>query len=397
MTSPPYYGLRVYKTTDDRVLGLEPTIEEYIANLVEVFREVWRVLRDDGVCWINLGDSYAGSPSGSFDSGNRGQGMEGGEFRSNKAFNTATVSGLSQGNRLGIPERVALALQADGWVWRDTIIWAKKSAMPESLAGWRWERCRVKVKESPCPLTHGHRPGDNVDEWIGGSMGDGNHQAEWTDCPGCTKCADNDGLVLRKGSWRCTSSHEYIFMLTKSMGYYADGDAVKLASDANRRSVWNDISPEPYGGSHFATFPPDLPRLCIQASTSEGGICPKCGSQITRIIDKPIVGTWHDHTENLTQGGRQNGAGPAQSYEVGRTVGWRPSCGHTEAIKRPDPALVLDPFMGTGTTALAAMRLGRRCVGTELSEDYLGQARKRLSEQSLPLPLVGTPSGHQES
>jgi len=204
-------------------------------------------------------------------------------------------------------------------------------------------------------------------------------------------------------------------MMTKSMGYYADGEAVKTAyqglgkprafahagnndrndtgriyeaSDqggANRRSVWNDISPEPYGGSHFATFPSDLPRLCIQASTSEQGCCPKCGSQITRIIDKPIVGTWHDHTENLTQGGRQNGAGPAQSYEVGQTLGWRPSCGHTEAIERPDPALVLDPFAGTGTTCAAAQRLGRRAVGVDISEAYLEQAVRRLSAVTLPM------------
>jgi len=428
VTSPPYFGLRVYKDNDDRGIGLESTMEEYIANLVEVFREVRRVLRDDGVCWVNLGDSYGQ---------NTGAGFNGNKRLDEANRDTAVTNPSGPGNRLGIPERVALALQADGWVWRDTIIWAKKSAMPESLAGWRWERCRVNIE-------HRAKASGNQ-QWsaeTGQSMRAGGvpiSPAQWADCPGCPKCEDNDGLVLRKGSWRCTSAHEYIYMLTKGMGYYADGEAVKTAlvgplhspgntavkdaghlrndfgtermdavwgsaSGANRRSVWNDISPEPYGGSHFATFPSDLPRLCIQASTSEQGCCPKCGSQWARVVEVSQIHKANNVMPDKYAGGADGekaGTWTAgvdeQTWKTSQTLGWRPSCGHTEAIERPDPALVLDPFMGTGTTALAAMRLGRRCVGTELSEDYLGQARKRLSEQSLPLPLVGTPSGHQEN
>ena len=258
----------------------------------------------------------------------------------------------------------------------------------------------------------------------------------WGDCPGCAKCGPNDGLVLRKGSWRCTSSYELIFMLVKTMGYWADGEAVKQRGNSgpsdlkkmdqqldriggraktlddpynkasaatnignkrgvgqpgfrNRRSVLDDITQENYKGEHYATFPPDLPRICVQASTSERGCCPKCGSQITRIIQKPKVGTWHDHEENLTQGRRQNGVGSAHQYETGRTIGWKPACDHPEALTGPEPCLVLDPFGGTMTTCLAAMRLGRKAVGVDLSEDYLKQARARLSAQSLPLPLVG--------
>jgi len=305
VTSPPYFGLRVYADNDDRGIGLESTVEEYIDNLVDVFREVWRVLRDDGVAWLNLGDSY-------------GDG----------------------GGRLGIPERVVLALQADGWTWRDTIIWAKKSAMPESLAGWRWERCRVKSGRVPTDwskVPKGWDTGEGSHDQLSGNFRkEGEREAttaEYADCPGCPKCADNDGLVLRRGSWRTTSAHEYIYMLTKGMGYYADGEAVKTAAasgtdmgilrskqhsdgahvsahaqsiqdrvalgidsrtagngTANRRSVWSDISPEPYGGAHFATFPSDLPRLCIQASTSERGCCSECGSQWARVVnDSPAI------------------------------------------------------------------------------------------------------------
>jgi len=144
VTSPPYFGLRVYKDNDDRGIGLESTVEDYIGNLVDVFREVRRVLRDDGVAWLNLGDSYASDTKGT-----GGPSVK--QLRNAGSFHGVTRHSIDviSGNRLGIPERVVLALQADGWVWRDTIIWAKKSAMPESLAGWRWERCRVKSGRVP--------------------------------------------------------------------------------------------------------------------------------------------------------------------------------------------------------------------------------------------------------
>jgi len=457
VTSPPYFGLRVYKDNDDRGIGLESTVEDYIGNLVEVFREVRRVLRDDGVAWLNLGDSYGDS-----------------------------------GDRLGIPERVVLALQSDGWTWRDTIIWAKKSAMPESLAGWRWERCRrqapgidaviikareqVGIKQSELDksflLTASGLPGGRVSQWETGiriptpeqwaklkellPIGDQHDDliADWHDrvgnsrldksdsrvrpgafspetlapprpCPGCPKCSANDGLVLRKGSWRTTSSHEYIYMLTKGMGYYADGEAVKTAAihtgrvvkatgngaknsghinntadgfthhdtlvgtGANRRSVWNDISPEPYGGSHFATFPSDLPRICIQASTSEAGCCSECGAQWARVVDqgtlipdKPGAHSYErlDKEEELVK--EWTGHNKPNHHYESQTLGWRPTC---RCGAKAVPALVLDPFAGTATTCLAAQRLGRRAVGTDISEAYLQQAVKRLEAVSLPL------------
>ena len=314
VTSPPYFGLRVYRSDSDAMIGLEKTVQGYVDSMLEVMAEVGRVLRDDGVLWVNLGDSYG-----------------------------------EAGQLLMIPARFALAMQDAGWILRSDVIWAKKSCMPESLNGTRWERCRVKVEA-------GRRAGrgnktmlDNPVVHTLGPKGRKELDAEYADCPGCPKCADTDGLVLRSGSWRCTSSHEHIFQFVKGMGYYSDGEAVKTESNANRRNVWNDISPEPYGGEHYATFPSDLPRLCIQASTSEAGVCADCGSQWARVVDA---------TE------------------------WRPTC-TCNADKVP--ATVLDCFAGTGTTLLAAMRLGRRSVGVDLSPDYLGQAVKRLGKQSLPM------------
>ena len=385
VTSPPYFGLRVYKDNDDRGIGLESTVEDYIGNLVDVFRDVRRVLRDDGVAWLNLGDSYGDA-----------------------------------GDRLGIPERVVLALQADGWIWRDTIIWAKKSAMPESLAGWRFERCRVTLQSQKSASSAGlyaegsgnptARPGSGG---VTGKMPE-EYQTKYTDCPGCPKCADNDGLVLRRGSWRTTQAHEYIYMLTKGMGYCADGEAVKTRlsdatladgrnergqrgtqgeyalvngnagfnpSGANRRSVWNDISPEPYGGSHFATFPSDLPRICIQASTSERGCCSECGSQWARVVDHKNMGI----TKSGTSNGMRTGLYGTQDEPASTsTLGWRPTCNHDAPVI---PATVLDPFSGTATTCRAAQKLGRRAVGVDISEAYLDQAVRRLSAVTLPMGI----------
>ena len=219
-------------------------------------------------------------------------------------------------------------------------------------------------------------------------------------------------------------------MLTKGMGYWADGEAVKTAAtmkpqrrttfqptkdgqhavdgwakprilrdspdfdggtSANRRNVWRDIKPKPYPGQHFAVFPPDLPRICIQASTSEVGCCPVCGNQITRVVQTEA---W---TTRPNSGGQRGGIpyqreayiGQSQRgnrYATSDTLSWCPSCTHQEAIDSPEPCLVLDPFIGSGTTALAAVDLNRRAVGIDLSLEYLESAKMRIiTTGKLPL------------
>lgn len=412
VTSPPYFGLRVYADNDERGIGLEASVDAYVANLVDVFREVKRVLRDDGVCWLNLGDSMSGS--------GKGPGQEGTKQANNPAANNLLNPVDPQGNRLGIPERVVMALQADGWIWRDTVIWAKKSAMPESVNGWRWERCRTHISKRTDGSHDGSTPSQ---EHHAGQVAhrDGSFDVpsdtKWSDCPGCPKCEANDGLVLRQGSWRTTSAHEYIYMLTKQMGYFCDAEAVKTASvdpgdnrksrnangnkqpsgdlsyirggdstypTANRRSVWNDISPEPYGGAHFATFPSDLPRICIQASTSEKGVCSECGMQWARVVEKQTPP--EDYTPGYEPDSMVRGfssATPGYTPES-KTIGWRATCNCNADVI---PATVLDPFAGTFTTGYAAQKLGRRAVGTDISESYLKQAVERLSGVTLPMGL----------
>lgn len=265
VTSPPYFGLRDYGVEGQ--LGLEPTPDEFVAAMVEVFREVRRVLRDDGTLWLNLGDSYSSSPPGnktkgvSAKSGLNGVNGESGRYRESLASGHATkrdtsrIPGIKPKDLIGIPWRVAFALQADGWYLRQDIIWHKPNPMPESV----------------------------------------------TD--------------------RCTKAHEYIFLFAKSERYYFDADAIKEQAVSNhasgngfkgrqggaihmpmsggagtadqwlpggmrnRRSVWT-VSTKPFKGAHFATFPPDLIEPCVLAGCPVDGtvLDPFFGAGTTGLV-----------------------------------------------------------------------------------------------------------------
>ena len=256
VTSPPYWGLRDYGTAGQ--LGLEATPDEYVANMVAVFRAVRRVLRDDGTLWLNLGDSYAGSGKGRMGDGSHA--INGGDKQHTNKGSTLGVlpeseTGLKPKDLVGIPWRVAFALQADGWYLRQDIIWHKPNPMPESV----------------------------------------------TD--------------------RCTKAHEYIFLLTKSARYYYDNEAVKedavragdvpggnghyiqhsagghnkdgltacgqkpVAETRNKRSVWT-VTTKPFKGAHFATFPPDLIEPCILAGSAADTLVldPFSGAGTTGVV-----------------------------------------------------------------------------------------------------------------
>ena len=250
VTSPPYFGLRSYlpdyHPQKALEIGLDETPEAYVARLVEVFREVRRVLRDDGTLWLNLGDSYAatgGKSQPHRDSsggiGNKGTRGEQGYHAAGGGFirQRTARDNIKPKDLIGIPWRVAFALQADGWFLRQDIIWHKPNPMPESV----------------------------------------------TD--------------------RCTKAHEYVFLLSKSARYFFDAEAIKergvipagtkaakgsaaraaqpgvngrppeykvYDGTRNRRSVWT-VTTKPYSGAHFATFPPDLIEPCILAGSPRGG------------------------------------------------------------------------------------------------------------------------------
>ena len=291
ITSPPYWGLRNYQ--EEEQLGLEETPEEFVENLVNVFREVKRVLRDDGTVWLNLGDSYSNQRSGEGADTMKNLNVNTHGYKNptekqektNKNFNQRLNYGnLKQKNLVGIPWRVAFALQADGWYLRQDIIWHKPNPMPESV----------------------------------------------TD--------------------RCTKAHEYIFLLSKQAKYYYDNEAIKedcvgkderkwsdtydnvgsvVQGDTNadikrtkryskdgsfkrnKRSVWT-VTTKPFKGAHFATFPMDLIEPCVLAGCPEGGT-------------------------------------------------------------------VLDPFGGSGTTAVVANSHNRDAILIELNEEYIEIAKERIA------------------
>jgi len=238
VTSPPYWGLRDYGVSGQ--LGLEPTPEAYVAKMVEVFREVRRVLRDDGTLWLNLGDSYGGERKTGRNDAIRQGAKTGGNF---EAGPISRVSfGLKPKDLVGIPWRVAFALQADGWWLRQDIIWAKPNPMPESVT----DRC-TKSHEYVFLMAKSERyfyDADAVKEVANRPEGPGNKSHRY-----------QDGAIYGKAATISNSG------LTK----------IGPRSHRNRRSVWQ-ISTRPYKGAHFATFPPALIEPCIKAGCPVGGV-----------------------------------------------------------------------------------------------------------------------------
>lgn len=251
VTSPPYYGLRDYGV--DGQLGLEKTPEEYVAKMVEVFREVRRVLRDDGTLWLNLGDSYAGGGGGNYNK--TGVSQAGGQHITNVRNRDSWLdsAGLKPKDLIGIPWRVAFALQADGWYLRQDIIWHKPNPMPESVT----DRC-TKAHEYVFLMAKSQRyyydaeavaePGNNTP-----------HAPGWISAVSTRndRSADNE---------------------SNSRDWGAKGTR-------NRRSVWT-VTTKPFKGSHFATFPPDLIEPMIKAGCPVGGtvLDPFFGAGTTGLV-----------------------------------------------------------------------------------------------------------------
>lgn len=342
VTSPPYFGLRDYG--HDGQIGLESTPELFVAKMVDVFREVHRVLREDGVLWINIGDSYASSAKDRTieQATNKStlHGTLGGQLSILKQQSKITGN-LKPKDLIGVPWMVAFALRAEGWYLRSDCIWHKPNPMPESV----------------------------------------------TD--------------------RCTKAHEYVFMFTRSARYFYDSQAIcaplaessvarlNTKSDnerdpqsvgSNQRTVWT-IPTQPYSEAHFATFPEAIPERCIKAATSERGCCPICRAVWVRVTNRERratrPGTATKITgDTLTDGNRD----PQRHVTETRTVGWRQSC--ECPAHDPIPCIVLDPFSGSGTTGAVAMRLGRDYIGCELNHEYIELAHRRIRTAYQPSTYV---------
>lgn len=356
-------------------LGHEPTPQMFAGNMVIVFREIARVLRPDGVCWLNLADSHsAGKTAG---------------------------GPLPNGNRIFVSAMVAMALQADGWNCRNQLIWAKTNPMVESVKGIRWERHRIKVASADIDWRQEARDREGVldgpTHMSGGNVALRGHRATWKICPGCEKCQPNDGYILRRGSWRHTEAHESIYQLTRGMKYFCDQTLVleEASHDShgarlpgpgqkqkdlgqnlgdstmgirtewrNPRSVLN-VPASGYRGGHYATFPVDLVAPLIRAATPTRA-CSICGTAWVPIMEI-------DHEMKATI-----------------KTGYKPMCEHQDA--EFEPGWVLDPFFGSGTVGDVARGLGVNFAGVDLSMPYLSdQARVRAFGKTPPGALDDLP------
>lgn len=257
VTSPPYYGLRDYG--HDGQIGLEETPEDYVQALVEVFREVRRVLRDDGTVWVNLGDSYASGGKGGGGSYMAERADKSWQHRSKVNGWRPPPDGLKHKDLIGIPWRVAFALQADGWYLRQDIIWAKPNPIPESVT----DRC-TKAHEYIFLLTKSPRyfyDAEAVKEpatgWNGSLFHDGKNAAVHPNVGKKRKPAGWDTDKGGHGSFHRNGRAQQV--------EYTDGISIRR----NKRSVWT-VSTQPYPGAHFATFPPKLIEPCILAGSKPG-------------------------------------------------------------------------------------------------------------------------------
>ncbi len=389
ITSPPYWGLRDYGVPEQ--LGLEPTPEEYVAKIVAVFGEVRRVLRDDGTCWVNLGDSYASSST--YNTTNTLHTAHGWRQDGDRRPNIYNAPGLKPKDLVGIPWRVAFALQADGWYLRSDIIWSKPNPMPESVTDRP-----TKAHEYLFLLSKQSRYFYDAE-----AIAEQAVARDWGDYDGGPqKLADgsdgNSGRNYRNGGMPSGWN-------TGPGGHGAiDGRYPKVYRDEaprfarNRRTVWT-IATQPFPEAHFATFPEKLVEPCVLAGAA-AKVCAECGAPWERVIERgelvPVRGNYLGPIENHKMDGTAEVV-----YKAGRamvrtdegwsllkreqtTLGFRPTCTHDAGTV---PASVLDPFCGSGTVGAVAGRLGREFVGIELNPDYVAMAERRIYEATKQMRL----------
>lgn len=312
VTSPPYYALRDYGC--DGQIGLEQTPEEYIAKLVIVFREVRRVLKPEGTCWVNMGDSYAGSMKGGAGWPENAMNYKQGTNRGSLGKGTLvkqSLTGIKNKDLIGIPWMLAFALRTDGWYLRQDIIWAKPNPMPESVRD------------------------------------------------------------------RCTKAHEYIFLLSKSKRYYFDNEAIKQpAKESTLRRVEQDV--ENQEGSDR-----------VPCKTN-GRMKAVIGGRKRENINDSLDANDPMHRNNTFREYEYTGFANKRSVWEVPTIGMKEAHFATypeklivDCIKAgcPEKGIVLDPFMGSGTTAIVAGKLGRQYIGYELNSEYLAIAERRIRNE----------------
>lgn len=364
VTSPPYYALRDYRV--DGQIGMEQTPAKYVAKLVALFREIRRVLRDDGTMWINLGDSFAnddkwgGATSGKHVNALHGDGIG----------RTKRTTGLPPKSLMGIPWRVAFGLQDDGWILRSDIVWHKSRPMPESVSDRP-----TKAHEYIFLITKQPR--------------------YWYDAEAIKEPTVNGDPAQPRGSKGAVSPNSGRRGKQAEVGKRTyDGfnerwDArTEPLTLRNRRSVWT-VAPEPTLFEHYAAFPRKLVEPMIRAGCPHQ-VCAACGAPWVRKVEKKFRPQADVSTERVGHRGKMADENHWKGFPRGtnetKTLGFVPTCGCGAETR---PGVVLDPFMGIGTVALVAREWGRDFIGCDLSPKYVEITNKRLDEP-YTLPMLVT-------
>ena len=354
VTSPPYWNLRDYGVSNQ--LGLEETPEEFVDNLVKVFREVKRVLRNDGTLWLNLGDSYNTTQAGNKIWGN-GVGANKHYADGSIPKKRNLIQNLKKKDLVGIPWRVALALQQDGWYLRQDIIWHKPNPMPESVK----DRC-TKAHEYIFLLSKSPKyyfDNESIKE-----------DAIYS--PSTTKEVERP-----KGYYKGKYSKP-------EKANRVDGSFKAIRSKKNKRSVWS-VSPKPFKDAHFATFPMKLIEPCILAGCPEK-VCVDCGTPYEQKVETKRIPRWElpEDDERYRPKKYENAHdklnGSTRHYITEtKIIGLQKKCNcETNETKS---ATVLDIFGGSGTTGIVANSHDRDSILIELNKDYVNIMEKRFNDE----------------
>jgi DNA modification methylase len=365
---------------------MEKTPELYVARLVEVFREVRRVLRDDGTFWLNIGDSYSGSGRGP--TGHNGIGNQ----KERQGFvdpGASVANGCKPKDLIGIPWLLAFALRADGWYLRADLPWIKRNSMPSSVtdrpassiehvflfskAKKYYYDCVATMQPSSESYNKDKRPRGVIRQCV-------NAESKYPD-EGQFKKQDNTGNETYTGfnaryenngtGLRFMRDSDFFFRTWQGLMHNEDGEPMALV-----------VNPRGYKGAHFACFPVQLVEPMILASTSECGACPECGAPWVRDTAKGEFRNQSWGGEHIKAQDAVGGVGSTSCLKSGGTydvitTGWHPTCSHNLP---PTRATVLDPFAGSCATGVACQWHNRDFIGIELKPDYIALGEKRLGD-----------------
>lgn len=396
ITSPPYFGLRNYGV--DGQIGLEETPQQFVANMVEVFTGVRRLLRPDGTLFLNLGDSYAGYWGDKKAAAeNRPSAADGNGFSMNsrpKFHACFDDTGIKPKDLIGIPWRTAFALQDAGWWLRSDIPWVKRSAMPESVTDRPAKAleyffmltssakyfCDMEAIRMGVTASSLARWSQDIESQVGSDRvpgkTNGNMKAVGnrdrslpTNRNGITGSLDDTPT----GSRNFRNADLWFQSVGEPYGLVGTGDEI----------VGIDINPGGFKESHFATFPPKLIEPFVKCGTSQKGQCSVCGSawiRNTQVVKAPRRQVSSDYAEHAN--GQSQGNLTTQRWDepdTRTTVGWKPSCSCGSGV---EPQTIIEPFAGAATTLIVAKKLGRKAIGIELSEEYCEMAARRIERET---------------